>query len=47
MIKIFFTDFWPGFEKNNLFFEFLKKYFDVVISAQPDYLFFQFTDIAI
>lgn len=37
--KINFTDFWPGFEKDNFFLKFLQKHFDVVISAQPDYLF--------
>ena len=40
-IKIFFTDFWAGFNPNdNYFFNILKEDYDVEISDNPDYLFF-------
>lgn len=38
MIKINFSDFWPGFESNNLFLEFLEQNFPVKICDNPDYL---------
>ena len=38
-IKVFFTDFWPGFEKNNFFLKFLESNYNVVIDSNPDYLF--------
>lgn len=39
-IKIDFVDFWSGFEKeNNFFYNILKKYYQVEISDQPDYIF--------
>lgn len=40
MIKVNFTDFWPGFDENNLFLKFLKKHFSIAISNNPDYLFY-------
>ena len=40
MIKINFCDFWPGFNKSNLFFKFLEKHFNVQICDDPDYIFF-------
>jgi hypothetical protein len=40
MLKINFCDFWPGFEKNNLFLEFLQRNYDVTIDSDPQYLFF-------
>lgn len=41
-IKIDFRYFWPGFEKkNNFFYNFLKKYYDVLIDEEnPQYVFF-------
>jgi len=40
-IKIDFSDFWDGFNKNdNYFYNLLKDEFNVVISNNPDYLFF-------
>lgn len=40
-IKIDFSDFWGGFDKtNNYFYNLLKEEFDVIISDNPDYLFF-------
>lgn len=40
-IKIDFSDFWGGFDKtNNYFYNLLKDEFDVVITENPDYLFF-------
>jgi alpha(1,3/1,4) fucosyltransferase len=39
-LKIHFCDFWPGFEKNNLFLKFLEKHYLVSISNDPDYLFY-------
>lgn len=40
-IKIDFTDFWGGFEKNNnYFYNLLKRDFDIEISNNPDFLFF-------
>jgi hypothetical protein len=40
-IKIDFSDFWGGFDKtNNYFYNLLKDEFDVVITDNPDYLFF-------
>jgi hypothetical protein len=40
-IKIDFTDFWGGFDKtNNYFYNLLKDEFDVVITSNPDFLFF-------
>jgi hypothetical protein len=40
-IKIDFSDFWPGFDKtNNYFYNLLNEEFDVIISNNPDYLFF-------
>ena len=40
-IKIDFSDFWGGFDKtNNYFYNLLKEEFDVVITDNPDYLFF-------
>ncbi len=40
LIKIYFTDFWPGLEKDNYFLRLLQKHFNVVVDANPDYLFF-------
>lgn len=40
MIKINFSDFWPGFEDNNLLMKFLERHFPVVIDDKPDYLFY-------
>lgn len=38
-LKINFVDFWPGFDSHhNIFVDILTKKYDVVISAQPDYL---------
>jgi hypothetical protein len=40
-IKIDFSDFWGGFDKtNNYFYNLLKDDFDVIITDNPDYLFF-------
>jgi hypothetical protein len=39
-IKIFFTDLWPNAKKENYFLNFLQKHFNVVIDADPDYLFY-------
>jgi len=39
-VKVNFCDFWPGFESNNLLLIFLRKYFDIVIDQNPDYLFY-------
>jgi len=40
-IKIEFCDWWSGFDKtNNYFYNLLKEEFDVIISDNPDYLFF-------
>ena len=40
-IKIDFTDFWGGFDKtNNYFYNLLKDEFDVIITSNPDFLFF-------
>lgn len=40
-IKIDFSDFWGGFDKtNNYFYNLLNEEFDVVITDNPDYLFF-------
>ena len=40
-IKIEFCDWWSGFDKtNNYFYNLLKEEFDVVITDNPDYLFF-------
>jgi len=40
-IKINFSDFWGGFDKtNNYFYNLLKDDFDVIITDNPDYLFF-------
>ena len=40
-LKINFTDFWNGFDKNdNLFVHLLSKEFEVVVSEEPDVLFF-------
>lgn len=40
-IKINFTDFWGGFNKNdNYFYNILSKNYDVEISDNPDYLFY-------
>jgi len=40
-IKIDFSDFWGGFDKtNNYFYNLLKDEFDVIITDNPDYLFF-------
>lgn len=40
-IKIDFSDFWGGFDKtNNYFYNLLKDDFDVIITNNPDYLFF-------
>ncbi|MGM0900329.1 MAG: glycosyltransferase family 10 domain-containing protein [Bacillota bacterium] len=40
-IKINFTDFWGGFDKsNNIFTNLLKEKYDVIISDDPDYLFY-------
>lgn len=39
-IKINYIDFWPGFDKNDNFFQrILDKYYEVEISDKPDYLF--------
>lgn len=40
MIKINFTDFWPGFSENNLFLKFMEKHFSVIVDDKPDYLFY-------
>ena len=40
-ININFSDFWPGFNKeDNYFYNLLKERFEVKISDNPDYLFF-------
>lgn len=40
-IKIEFCDWWSGFDKtNNYFYNLLKEEFDVIITDNPDYLFF-------
>lgn len=40
-IKIAFYDFWDGFNPgNSLFYKLLSKHFDVVLSDDPDYVFF-------
>ena len=40
-IKIDFSDFWGGFDKNNnYFYNILKEEFDIEISDSPDFLFF-------
>ncbi len=39
-ISINFCDFWPGFEKNNMFLRFLNKYYSVSVDKNPDYLFY-------
>ena len=40
-IKIDFTDFWPGFEKtNNYFYNLLIQEYNVIISNNPDILFY-------
>lgn len=40
-IRINFIDFWPGFEKNNnYFFKLLSKYYSVVISDEPEIIFY-------
>lgn len=40
-IRIDFCDFWPGFERqNNFFISLLKKHFHVVVTDDPDFLFF-------
>ena len=39
-LKVFFTDFWPGFEKQNHLLDFLSKRFDVTLDRNPDYLFY-------
>ncbi|MGG1675867.1 glycosyltransferase family 10 domain-containing protein [Neobacillus sp. NRS-1170] len=40
-IKINFTDFWGGFDKNNNFFtNLLETKYDITISDDPDYLFY-------
>lgn len=40
-IKIDFSDFWGGFDKtNNYFYNLLKEEFDIIITDNPDYLFF-------
>ena len=40
-IRIDFSDFWPGFRKDdNFFWRLLKKRFDVELATNPDYLFF-------
>lgn len=39
-IKLKFVNFWPGFdEKNNVFIDILKEYFEIEFSDQPDYIF--------
>ena len=41
MIKINFVDFWKNFNpKDNYFYNFLDKHFDVELSENPDYCFF-------
>ena len=40
VIKIDFVDFWPNFDKrDNYFYNILKKYYDIEIVDQPDYVF--------
>ena len=40
-IKLNFVDFWTGFDpKNNLFTKLLSQYYDIIISEEPDFLFF-------
>lgn len=40
-IKINFTDFWPGFDKNNNYFtKLLETKYDISITENPDYLFY-------
>ncbi|MBQ2017362.1 MAG: hypothetical protein II208_02440 [Alphaproteobacteria bacterium] len=40
-IKINFCDWWSGFDKNNnIFSNVLKKYYDIIISDTPDFLFY-------
>lgn len=40
-IRINFVDFWMGFDKyHNSIYDFIKKFYDVEISEQPDYLFY-------
>ena len=44
-IRIDFVDFWPDLDKeNNYFTDILKKYYEVVISSDPDYLFCSYFD---
>lgn len=41
IIKVNFKDFWPSFNsEDNFIIDLLKKYYDVLISDQPDYLFY-------
>jgi len=41
LLKINFTDFWPGFIKNdNYFYNLLSKYYQLSISDEPDIMFF-------
>jgi len=41
LLKINFTDFWPGFEKeNNYFYNLLSRHYEVQISDEPELLFF-------
>ena len=40
-IKINFKYFWEGFDpENNFFTNFLRRYYNVIISDNPDYLFY-------
>ena len=40
-IKIFFTDFWGGFNPyDNYFYNLLKQDYEIEITNNPDYLFF-------
>lgn len=41
VISIDFCDFWPGFDKNNNFIiNLLRKHYEVLLSPQPDFVFF-------
>jgi hypothetical protein len=44
-IKIYFEDFWPGFDiENNFITKILHREYDVIIDNNPDYLFFSVFD---
>lgn len=39
-LKVWFTDFWPGFEKDNFFLNLLESRFSIKLDPNPDYLIF-------